>query len=251
MVTVVIPTTTSGFGHLAKLMPSLSPEKLHTVIVDNDSLDGTAQYLANFDCTVVHNKTKRSFAYSCNQGAKLSDNKYLLFLNNDTRVLPNFALEMVSVAEERNAAVVGCPIFLMEGGGVQHAGIYLTDEGFPYELGRPIPDKAPGIKNDDYRVRQTREVPAVTAVAVLVNREKFWKVGGFDENYLTGWEDVDLCFKLREAGESIWYAGNATVYHKLHGSRNVGRFTYEEQNRDRFCKRWVENGKTKELTKHL
>lgn len=243
MITVVIPTTTSGFAHLAKLLPGLSKEKLEIVIVDNNSMDGTSTLMANYQCTVVFNKIKKNFSQSCNQGARLSRNPYILFLNNDTTVTPGFADRMVHLMEREKAGMVGCKIWLMDMKRLQHAGVAFNKNGFPYELGLPIPDMSPGVSPSDPRATTSREVDAVTAVCMMVRREDFESVGGFDEEYINGWEDNDLCLKFKESGKKIWYCAESEVYHRLHGSKNVGRFDKEIQNRNRYESRWVSNSK--------
>ena len=246
-ISTVTATMTGGLHHLARLMPSLAPENLEVVIVDNASKDGTTNFLSSYDCTIKVNKTNLNFAKANNQGAKVSSGDYIIFLNNDTVVTKGFAMEMYKVFElDPKIAVVGCAIFTMDlPRKLQHAGICFTEDYVPYELGMPIPSIFPGISAGDPRVRSVREVPAVTAACMMVKRDAFFEVGGFDEGYINGWEDTDLILKLREKGYKCWYTGKTEIYHKHFGS--TGRFKFEAQNRSRYDSIWVNTGRAREI----
>ena len=88
----------------------------------------------------------------------------------------------------------------------------------------------------------TTPVPAVSAACLLVRRDAFEAVGGFDEGYHYGTEDVDLCLRLRELGESVVYEGGAALWHHEYGTQNAaGRDRKRENrvaNRERFVVRW-------------
>lgn len=248
MVSVIIPTTTNGFTHLARLMPTLAPEKdLEVIIIDNNSKDGTCNYLSNYECTIKVNKVNQGFSKSNNYGARIAKGDYLLFLNNDTVVSPGFAQEMLKTFDlDPKIGVVGCLIYTMDSPHkVQHAGVVFTPDYLPYELGLDIPSIAPAIPKGDPRVRSVREVPSVTAACMMVKRSVFEEVNGFDEGYKNGWEDTDLCLRIREKGYKVWYTGQTHVYHKHFGS--VGRFNFELQNKSRYDSIWVSSGRAKQL----
>lgn len=244
---MIIPTTTGGFSHLAKLMPMLSQEaNAEIIVVDNASRDGTTNYLSNYDCLIKVNKTNLGFAKANNLAAKRAIGEYLLFLNNDTLINPGFIQEMVntfSVSEK--IGIVGCLILRMEEKKVQHAGVCFTQDYIPYELGGDIPSIAPEIPFNDPRVHAVRQVPAVTAACMMVKRECFLDVGGFDEEYINGWEDTDLVLKAREKDWKIWYTGKTFIRHLRFGSST--RLNHEAQNRARYDAIWVTTGRAKKI----
>jgi len=246
-ISVIIPTMTGGLSHLAGLMPTLAPENLDVVIVDNGSRDGTTNFLSQYECTLRINKTNLGFSRANNQGAKLAQGEYLLFLNNDTQVIHGFAEEMRRTFElDPRIGIVGCLIYTMNlPRKVQHAGICFTQDYVPYELGLPIPSVAPGILNNDPRVSMVHEVPAVTAACMMVKKSVFEELGGFDEAYINGWEDTDLVLKARERGYKVWYTGKTYITHKHFGS--MGRMKYEGQNRNRYDEIWVNSGRAKKI----
>lgn len=249
MVSVIIPTSIGGFTHIATVLPllELEPDK-EIIIGDNGSRDGTVNYLSMHECTVVCNNKNLGFAIANNKCARIAQGEYLLFLNNDTVITPGFLQEMVNVfTHDEKIAVVGCLILEANDKQVQNAGIMFTEDYIPYELGPELPGFSPGIAYQDDRVHVVREVPAITGACLMIKKEVFWEVGGFDELYVNGWEDNDLCLKVREKGYKIFYTGKTKIRHKRFGSR--GRFNHERENRTRYDSIWVHTGRAKKVLK--
>lgn len=252
MVSVLIPTTIGGFTHLTQLMPGLANEcnkKAEIIIVDNHSTDGTSNYLSNYECTIIINKTNEGFAKAHNKAAKIAQGEYLLLLNNDTVVFPGLLDQMLSTFEiDPKIGIVGCLIVKIDDyKKVQHAGVMFTPDYVPYELGLEIPGIAPGITVSDPRVKSVREVPSVTGACMMIKKDIYNNIGGFDERFINGWEDTDLALKVREAGYKIWYNGNAKIYHKHFGSINAGRFAHELENRRLYDSIWIDTGRAKKV----
>lgn len=244
-VSVIIPTMTGGFTHLAGLLPllSLEPDK-EIIIVDNASRDGTTNYLSNHECVVIVNKSNEGFAKANNKAALYARGEYLLFLNNDTRINPGFLQEMVNTfSADPKVGVVGCLILELEEKKVQHAGIMFTDEYVPYELGSVVPGITSGIPFNDDRVHAVREVPSVTGACLMVKKSLYQELGGFDEEYKNGWEDNDFVLKVREKGYKVYYTGKTYIRHRRFGSH--GRLAWELQNRQRYDAIWVATGRAK------
>ena len=250
MISIIIPTTIGGIGYIAALMPQLSQEKdCEIIVIDNSSKDGTCNYLSQYDCKIVVNKIGRNFSQSNNQGAKIAQGDYLLFLNNDTTVTSGFSQKMLNVFSiDPKIGAVGCLIYTSDyPKRVQHAGIQFTENYLPYELGLEIPSISKGITNNDDLTMSVREVPSVTACCAMIKRSVFEQVNGFDEGYFTGWEDTDLMLRIREAGYKIWYTGLTHIFHKRFGSKNAGRMKFEEQNRARYDQTWVHTGRARNV----
>lgn len=234
---------------MSKLMPGLAQEGTEIIIIDNDSRDGTVNYLSWYDCLLKINKVKMNFSQSNNYGASKASGEYLLFLNNDTIISPNFAEEMLKTFSiDPRIGIVGCQIRTMEvTPRIQHAGVMFTTDYVPYELGLPQPDISPGLLRNDDRVGSVREVPAVTACCMMVRKSVFEELGGFDEEYLNGWEDIDFVLRAREKGYKAWYTGKTFIKHLKFGSRTAGRFKYEKENRQRYDDIWVHTKRAKEV----
>lgn len=244
----MIPTMTSGLTHLAGLMPQLAQEEdCEIIIVDNNSRDGTTNYLSNFKCTVIINTANLGFAKAHNQAARIAQGEYILLLNNDTQITKGFLHEMVQTFQiDPKIAIVGCAIFTMDyPKKILHAGVYFTEDFIPYELGQPVPGFSAGILNNDDRVSSVREVPSVTGACMMVKKSVWQELGGLNEDYHNGWEDNDFVLRAREKGCKVWYTGKTYIKHKKFGS--PGRLHFEADNRKLYDLIWVTTGRAKAI----
>jgi GT2 family glycosyltransferase/radical SAM superfamily enzyme YgiQ (UPF0313 family)/tetratricopeptide (TPR) repeat protein len=202
------------------------------IVVDNDSTDGTAEFLASLcgDIQVIRNRENLGFAVACNQGAKAARGEFLLFLNNDTIPTEGWLNALVDEAEgHSDVAVVGSKL-LYEDGTIQHAGVAFSRIWFsPFHIYK-------GFPADASVVNRRREFQCVTAACMLVRGEVFESVGGFDEGYRNGFEDVDLCLKIGEQGWKIVYQPKSVLYHLE--SQTPGRKAHERENSKRLLARW-------------
>lgn len=251
MVSVITPTTTGGLSYLVELVPSLErqTEKHEFILIDNASRDGTCNYLGTHDCIVKVNTEKMNFSQSNNYGAKIANGDCLLFLNNDTRLEPDVIEKMLETFKlDEKIGIVGCQLRLMRTPHkIHHIGVMFTEKYEPYELGLSMPFGVPEIEKNDPRVNSIREVPSVTSACMMVKKSVFEEVGGFDEGYIFGWEDTDICLRVREKGYKIYYNGQAIGHHHHFGSKDRGRFRFESENRNRYEDLWMKTGRAKEV----
>ncbi|TFV90352.1 glycosyltransferase family 2 protein [Blastococcus sp. CT_GayMR16] len=198
-------------------------ESDEVIVVDN----GTGVELSGSRVTLIKNPENRGFAIACNQGAYAASNNLLLFLNNDTRPRDGWlAFLSESISSDSDVAVVGCKL-VFPGGEIQHSGsvVSLDERGMlrGYNLTADLPK---------------RYVSAVTAAAMLVRRDAFLDIGGFDEAYWNSHEDVDLCLRLGEVGWKILYDPRAIVQH-IESAGGEQRHVGIDAARVRFNERWV------------
>jgi GT2 family glycosyltransferase/radical SAM superfamily enzyme YgiQ (UPF0313 family)/Flp pilus assembly protein TadD len=202
------------------------------ILVDNASTDGTEEFLRTLsgDVRIIRNQSNTGFGHACNQGARAADGEYLVFLNNDTIPLEGWLTALIDDIEAHpDVAVVGSKL-LYEDGTIQHAGVAFSRVTFsPYHIYRGFPADSPPVN-------RRRELQCVTAACMLVRREVFESSGGFDEGYRNGFEDVDLCLKIRERGWRIVYQPKSVLYHLE--SRTPGRKDHERDNAGRLFERW-------------
>jgi GT2 family glycosyltransferase len=135
---------------------------------------------------------------------------YLLFLNNDTEVLaPGWLGHLLRLAGHPRVGVAGATL-LYPDGTVQHAGAWPRRDGrwiHAYRgerVGAAWPAEAPG---------DARLVPAVTGACLLLRRELFDALGGFDERLAVAGNDVDLCRRVRERGLEVAVSRHARLLH--------------------------------------
>ncbi len=202
------------------------------ILVDNGSTDETPSLLTSLgrDVQVIRNAENLGFAKACNQGAKVARGRYLVFLNNDTIPQPDWLDALVREVEEYpDVAVVGSKL-LYPDETVQHAGVaFSRKDRIPYHLYQGFPANAPAVN-------RRRELQCVTAACMLIRREVFLTVGGFDEGYRNGFEDIDLCLKVRERGHRVVYQPHSVVIHLE--EQTPGRKVHDQENIGRFLERW-------------
>ncbi|WP_298438394.1 glycosyltransferase [Geobacter sp.] len=200
------------------------------ILVDNASSDGTADYLRTLsgEVTIVTNLRNLGFARGCNQGGRIARGRYLVFLNNDTIPHPGWLDALIRGAEEDGADIVGAKL-LYPNGRVQHAGVAFNEQSIGYHIFNGFPATAPAVN-------RKRLVQCVTAACLLVKRELFAELGGFDEGYVNGFEDVDFCLRAGERGRRILYTPESVLIHFEETSE--GRKSHDEPNVRRFLARW-------------
>lgn len=204
------------------------------IVVDNGSTDGTWAFLeaAGDQLRLLRNGVNLGFSRACNQGARAARGRFVVFLNNDTEPREGWLDALVETAEgDPRVGVVGSRL-LYPDGRVQHAGVVLSRRGLvPYNLYRGAEGTLP-------EAQQYRELRAVSGACMLVRRDAFHQVGGFDEGFRNGFEDVDLCLKIHVGGSRILVDPRSEVVH-MEG-QTEGRSDAEESNLERFRARWSE-----------
>ena len=202
------------------------------IVVDNASSDETAQALPLLDnIRLQRNEKNLGFAKASNQGAAMARGKYLLFLNNDTEPRPGWLAAMVKIVEaDPRVAMVGSKL-LFPDGTLQHAGVV-----FAYAAPLPVTPFHLHYRHPASDSQQQLSLRAVTAACMLVRPEVFRAVGTFDEGFVNGYEDVDLCLKVWQTGAKIIYTPESVVVH--HESVTEGRFAADSANVNRLNQRW-------------
>jgi glycosyltransferase involved in cell wall biosynthesis/radical SAM superfamily enzyme YgiQ (UPF0313 family)/Tfp pilus assembly protein PilF len=203
------------------------------IVVDNGSTDGTRDYLYRLESEgevrVISNRANLGFAKASNQGARAARGEYLVFLNNDTIVQPGWLSEMAACARKVDKiAAVGARL-LYPDDTIQHAGVAFNDRKFASHIYN-------NYDRDHPAVLKEREFQAVTAACALVKKDLFFEVDGFDESYRNGFEDVDLCFKLRQRNYKVVYNPRVVVYHLE--SKTPGRHDRDIENSRLFKSKW-------------
>ncbi|MDH5426710.1 MAG: glycosyltransferase [Nitrospirota bacterium] len=218
--------------HLSEATKDITYE---VILVDNHSSDGTAELFSALsgDIQFIRNQENLGFAKACNQGAAEAKGRYLIFLNNDTIPQEGWLLALVNEVEQYpDVAVVGSKL-LFPDNTIQHAGVVFSKNCLvPYHIFR-------GESSQLAAVNKRREFQAVTAACFLVRREDWDSVGGFDEEFRNGFEDVDFCLKIRERGRKIIYQPKSVLYHLEHQSPGRKDKAAENHNGRLLMDRWA------------
>ncbi len=156
----------------------------------------------------------------------------LLFLNDDTEPLDDrWLAALLEVARWSEVAIAGS-LLLYPDRTIQHAGIVLGVGGPAGHVLRGVPDGA--RPNQTWALRR-RDVSAVTGASMLVRRDAFEALGGFDESFSLAYNDVDLCLRARARGLHVIFEPASRLLHKESATRRKRHVPAEER---RFLSRW-------------
>jgi len=169
-----------------------------------------------------------NFSAINNFAVEFAKGDVILFLNDDIEVISSdWLTEMVSHSIRAEIGAVGSMLYFPYNQ-IQHAGIILTSEKI---AGHAFCQQARGSYGQNDRARLVQNYSAVTAACLAVEKNKFIEVGGFDEKNLSiGYNDVDLCLKLFEAGYFNLWTPFAELFHFGSASRGLDEAD-EKQNR--------------------
>ena len=216
------------------LLRTADHKHFELILVNDKSEDGTREYLEGLTDTriqVLHNETWSGYAKSVNRGVSLARGKILGLLNNDLALTDGWLDPMLECYNDRlRVGTVGNIQRNIESKRIDHAGIIFDLIGLPDHYGKNYPFILPF----DYK-----EFPAVTAACMLIRRDLFNEMNGFDEGYLNGCEDVDLCLRLGERGLRNIVAGRSQIFH--HVSASPGRRDNDTQNNQKLLTTWGES----------
>ena len=165
-------------------------------------------------------KWKKEFNYSAinNFAAKKARGEYLLFLNNDTEVITeDWIQELLGICQRPGTGAVGARLYYGDHT-IQHAGTVIGIGGIAGHMFVNLPGERTGYM---HKAALIQDLSAVTAACMLVKREAFEEVGGFEEQLSVAFNDVDLCLRLREKGCLVVYNPYAELYHYESKSRGA------------------------------
>ena len=211
------------------------------LIVDNGSTDGTSDYLKQMPrgkVTPIFGERNLGFVEATNLGAEAARGEYLLFLNNDTEVQPGWLTALLELAESTpDCGAVGSRL-VYPNGRLQEAGGIIFADGNGWNFGR-------GMDPRDARFNFVREVDYCSGAALMVRKDLWTRIGGFDRRYSPAYyEDADLCFEIRRLGYKVYYQPKSVVIH--HEGRTSGTDLqsgfkkFQEMNRPKFMQKWSE-----------
>ncbi len=168
------------------------------IVVDNDSRDGSIEMLdKNFKdkVKIIANKENIGFGPANNQGAQIAKGEYLFFLNSDTIIKDDILTLIKNFLETNSQVGIVSPCLLLENGTKQE----FAFGNFPTLFNSVF--RKIDIKNTNNN--KPREVDWVSGAALIIRKNIFKKVGGFDENFFMYFEDVDLCKRVWDLGYKI------------------------------------------------
>ncbi len=219
-VSIIIPTR-NKVDVLRKCIESIEAKTEYpdyeVLVVDNHSDEPeTKAYLASLKHKVLEFNERFNFSRICNYGAAQASGRYLLFLNNDTEVIsPDWIRSLVELGQQPEIGIAGAKL-LYPDGTIQHIGVTV---GLGGVAGHPLTGFAADSPHYFGLTGVIRNCSAVTAACMLVRREVYEQVGGFDEDMPVAFNDVDFCLRVLRAGYRIVVTPYSLLYHHESASR--------------------------------
>ncbi len=182
------------------------------ILVDNASTDDSLKTIEKEimffpKYQIIKNKENLGFASGCNMGSQVSKGEYILLLNNDTIVTPNFLSILVHAFEEnKDYAIVQPKIIFKETGKLQSGCAFFTNFGFLYYFGF-------GADPKNVQFNKTREMFSANGACMLIRRSIIDDIGLFYDNFFAYYEETDFCHRVLLFGQKIIYQPLAVVYH--------------------------------------
>ncbi len=209
-------------------------DKFYEIIVSDDcSTDETKEFFLNQDeIKYIRNIENKGFAYTCNRGAEIATGEILLFLNNDTLLINNILPDIIGSLKKNNVGIVGAKL-LYEDNTIQHAGVLIYPDKHVGHLFKNFPSDYP-------EANKVREVQAVTGACLAIRKNLFLKIGKFDESFINGFEDLDLCFKVRKEGIKVLYNHDISLYHFEEKTRNFIKKDSDIKNSKIITESWMD-----------
>lgn len=209
----VIVVNYNGKIHLERCLRSVlrtDYNNLEIIFVDNGSTDSSVKFVQerfgkDSRMKIIRNQCNLGFSGGNNTGIKKSKGKYVVFLNNDTEVTHRWLKELVSVAES-DPSVGACQSKLLVLGStnvLDSAGDFVTVHGL----------SSPRGYLDKDRYTKVEEIFSGRGAALLVRHDILNEIGFFDESYFNGYEDVDLCWRIRLRGYKVMFVPGSVVFH--------------------------------------
>ncbi len=215
------------------------------VVIENNSQEAeTFAYYEQLEkadrIRVIRCVTDWNYSYINNFGVKQMRGRYCLFLNNDTEVITEDWMErMLHFAARKDVGAVGAKLFYPDGT-VQHGGVTVGVRGVAGHAFHGFPGNDAGYMS---RLVTVQNLSAITAACMMVPREVFDEVGGFDEDYKVAFNDTDLCMRIRKKGYGIVFDPQVQLVHYESKSRGNDEQSPEKLKRFfgesmRFQKQW-------------
>jgi O-antigen biosynthesis protein len=212
-------------------------ESIEIIVIDDCSPEPAADALASVaGISVVRNDTNLGFLKNCNKAAAMARGDFVLILNNDIIVTPGWLAAMRDVWQMReDVGMVGAKLIYPDGR-LQEAGGIVWRDGSAWNWGRNQDASLPAYN-------YLREVDYTSGACLLLKRDFWNQLGGFDERYVPAYyEDTDLAFRVREAGKKVFYQPRAVVVHFEGQSSGTdvtqGVKKHQVTNQQTFLARW-------------
>ncbi len=242
---------------LASILKAMAPKKgLEIIVVDNNSRDGSQAMISKKfrEVKLIENEENLGFARANNEGRKVANSKYLLFLNSDT-VVKHYSFVKPLKFLKNHPKVGAVTIKLITGDGTLDLD---NHRGFPtpwasfchfFGLSKLFPHSTffnsyhLGLK----KLNRIHSIPVAAGSFLLMSTKLFDEVGRWDEAYYFYGEDIDLCYRIGQAGYKIVYYPKVSTIHLKGASSGLRKETAATVNTDRITRIKVAKASTESM----
>lgn len=192
------------------------------IVVDNNSADKSVEMIKKEfpQVVLIENKDNRGFGKANNQGLKIAQGEYLMFLNTDVVVLGGALNKLVSYLDEHADTMMVGPRLLNKDMTFQHAcrrNLPNPVNSFFHLFGLTKLFKKSALVNEYKRAATDPDVTgpteALSGAAMMFRRQVYAEIGGFDERFFMYGEDLDFCKRVLEKGWKTVYVSDARIIH--------------------------------------
>lgn len=215
--TAIVILNYNGIDFLAKFLPILieNTAEAQIIIADNASTDDSVNFLnTNFpEIRIIKLFKNFGFAEGYNHALKQVDTRYYVLLNSDVEVTKNWLPPLINQLE--NQSVAACQPKILSFSNKEYfeyagaAGGFIDYFGYPFCRGRIISN----VEKDNGQYDDAKNIFWATGACLAIKADLFHAVAGFDGDFFAHMEEIDLCWRLQNAGYDIIYTSESKVYH--------------------------------------
>ena len=208
----------NGKSFLEKFLPSvIQNSDNHTIVVaDNASTDDSIGFMKTTypEVRLIEMEKNTGFSQGYNLALKEIEAEYYVLLNSDVEVTPQW-LQPLAEFMDTHPQVAACQPKIKAYHNKTHfeyagaAGGFIDKLGYPFCRGRVFDD----VEADEGQYNDNKEVFWATGACMFVRSSLYWQLEGLDNDFFAHMEEIDLCWRFKNAGYQIYYVGASEVYH--------------------------------------
>jgi hypothetical protein len=222
----IIIVNYNGYKYLGTCLSSLLPtcyKNYEIIVVDNNSSDDSVKKIKYYQnifqdkLKLISLKENTGFTGGNNSGLSKAKGEYVVFLNNDTKVSPEWLSELVNVMEKRSEVGFAQSLLVLLGKGncrIDSAGDFIDYFGRSSRRGGDWPEHMKAYSKVD-------EIFSGRGAALIIRMKIIEEIGSFDPLFFATYEDVDLCWRIRLRGYKGVLVPSSVVYHKGSGTSHA------------------------------
>ncbi len=208
----------NGRSLLEKFLPSVIKNSGNATVyvADNASTDDSVSFLkSNFpEINLIENYRNFGYAGGYNLALKSVEEELVILLNSDVEVTENWIDPILQIFkdEPKTAAIQPKILDYKKKDHFEYAGAaggFIDKYGYPFCRGRIFQE----IEEDHGQYNDDRYIFWASGACLALRKSIFYEVGGFDEDFFAHQEEIDLCWRLQEAGYMIKYTAGSTIFH--------------------------------------